>query len=182
LTAIGVPNRRQVIEGVNGMLKGGFVNIQHKFFRVFGLTKTKLLLAFTVVAYNLEAIRSFLAKKSREGSDGGEEPSEEDRGAAREHGRRSSDHLIGRHPTRRDRGAHLLRPDPHRPAPLVLDQERHRTWLGDVLRAFRRLIANQMDVAGAPIGPTRAPTAPRLRGTPSVTFFSRVLRCQGPQF
>jgi hypothetical protein len=41
LTAIGVPNRRQVIEGVNGMLKGGFVNIQHKFFRVFGLTKTE---------------------------------------------------------------------------------------------------------------------------------------------
>ena len=57
-------NRRQVVEGVNGMLKGGFVNIQHKFFRVFGLTKTKLLLAFTVVGYNLEAIRSFLAKKS----------------------------------------------------------------------------------------------------------------------
>ena len=57
-------NRRQVVEGVNGMLKGGFVNIQHKFFRVFGLTKLKLLLAFTVVGYNLEAIRSFLAKKS----------------------------------------------------------------------------------------------------------------------
>ena len=46
------------------MLKGGFVNIQHKFFRVFGLTKLKLLLAFTVVGYNLEAIRSFLAKKA----------------------------------------------------------------------------------------------------------------------
>jgi hypothetical protein len=46
------------------MLKGGFVDIQHKFFRVFGLTKTRLLLAFTVVGYNLEAIRSFLAKKS----------------------------------------------------------------------------------------------------------------------
>jgi hypothetical protein len=26
--------RRQVVEGVNAMLKGGFVNIQHKFFRV----------------------------------------------------------------------------------------------------------------------------------------------------
>lgn len=57
-------NRRQVVEGVNGMMKGGFVNIQHKFFRVFGLTKMKLLLAFTVVGYNLEAIRSFLAKNS----------------------------------------------------------------------------------------------------------------------
>jgi hypothetical protein len=55
--------RRQVVEGVNAMLKGGFVNIQHKFFRVFGLTKMTLMLAFTVVGYNLEAIRSFRAKK-----------------------------------------------------------------------------------------------------------------------
>jgi hypothetical protein len=43
--------RRQLVEGVNEMLKGGFVNIQHKFFRVFGLTKMKLLLAFSVVGY-----------------------------------------------------------------------------------------------------------------------------------
>ena len=57
-------NRRQVLEGVNGMLKGGFVDIQHKFLRVFGLPRMKLLLAFTVVGYNLEAIRSFLVKKS----------------------------------------------------------------------------------------------------------------------
>jgi hypothetical protein len=39
------------------------VNIGHKFFRVFGLTKMTLMLAFTVVGYNLDAIRSFLAKK-----------------------------------------------------------------------------------------------------------------------
>jgi hypothetical protein len=58
--------RRQVVEGVNAMLKGGFVNIQHKFFRVFGLAKMTLLLAFTVAGYNLEAIRSFLAKKEAE--------------------------------------------------------------------------------------------------------------------
>jgi hypothetical protein len=52
-----------VVEGVNAMLKGTFVNIQHKFFRrVFGLAKITLLLAFTVADYNLEAIRSFLAK------------------------------------------------------------------------------------------------------------------------
>jgi hypothetical protein len=56
--------RRQVVENVNGMLKGGFVNIQHKFFRVFGLAKMKLLLAFTVVGYNLEAIRSFAEKRT----------------------------------------------------------------------------------------------------------------------
>ena len=35
--------RGQVVEGVNGMLKGGFLNIQHKFFRVFGLTKMTLI-------------------------------------------------------------------------------------------------------------------------------------------
>lgn len=55
--------RRQVVEGVNAMLKGGFVNIQHKFFRVLGLAKMTLLMAFTLAGYNLEAIRSFLAKK-----------------------------------------------------------------------------------------------------------------------
>ncbi len=58
--------RRQVVEGVNAMLKGGFVNIQHKFFRIFGLTKMTLMLAFTVVGYNLDAIRSFIAKKAAE--------------------------------------------------------------------------------------------------------------------
>ncbi len=58
--------RRQVVEGVNAMLKGGFVNIQHKFLRVFGLTKMTLLLAFTLAGYNLEAIRSFTAKKEAE--------------------------------------------------------------------------------------------------------------------
>ena len=34
--------RRNVVEGVNAMLKGGFVNIQQKFFRVFRLTKLTL--------------------------------------------------------------------------------------------------------------------------------------------
>jgi hypothetical protein len=58
--------RRQVVEGVNAMLKGGFVNIQHKFFRVFGLTKMRILLAATIAGYNLEVIRSFLAKKTVE--------------------------------------------------------------------------------------------------------------------
>jgi hypothetical protein len=58
--------RRQVVEGVNAMLKGSFVNIQHKFFRVFGLAKMTVLLAFTLAGYNLEAIRSFLAKKRAE--------------------------------------------------------------------------------------------------------------------
>jgi hypothetical protein len=58
--------RRQVVEGVNAMLKGGFANIQHKFVRVFGLAKMTLLLAFTLAGYNLEAIRSFTAKKGVE--------------------------------------------------------------------------------------------------------------------
>src|SRR5205823_2359654 len=58
--------RRQVVEGTNGMLKGGFVNIAHKFFRVFGLTKMRILLAATVVGYNLWRIGSFLAKRAVE--------------------------------------------------------------------------------------------------------------------
>lgn len=58
--------RRDAVEGVNGALKGTFVNIGQKFFKVFGLIKIKLLLAFTLAAYNLEAIRSFRARKTVE--------------------------------------------------------------------------------------------------------------------
>ena len=47
-----------------GALKGTFVNIGQKFFKVFGLVKIKVLLAFTLAAYNLETIRSFLARKA----------------------------------------------------------------------------------------------------------------------
>jgi hypothetical protein len=43
------------------MLKGGFVNVQQKFFRVFRLTKLTFLLAFTIAGYNVECIRSFVA-------------------------------------------------------------------------------------------------------------------------
>ncbi|MFN8232262.1 MAG: hypothetical protein U0V56_01845 [Actinomycetota bacterium] len=54
--------RRNTVEGVNGMLKGGFVNIQEKFFRVFGLTKLTFLLTFTIAGYNVACIRSFKAR------------------------------------------------------------------------------------------------------------------------
>jgi hypothetical protein len=56
--------RRDAVEGVNGALKGAFVNIGQKFLKVFGLVKIKVLLAFILAAYNLETIRSFLAKKA----------------------------------------------------------------------------------------------------------------------
>jgi hypothetical protein len=56
--------RRDAVEGVNGALKGMFVNIGQKFFKVFGLVKIKVLLAFTLAAYNLETIRSFLARQA----------------------------------------------------------------------------------------------------------------------
>jgi hypothetical protein len=39
-------------------------NIERKFFRVLGLTKVTVLLAFTLVGYNLDRIRSFLASKA----------------------------------------------------------------------------------------------------------------------
>ena len=41
-----------------------FVNIGQKFFKVFGLVKIKVLLTFTLAAYNLETIRSFLARQA----------------------------------------------------------------------------------------------------------------------
>jgi hypothetical protein len=53
--------RRDAVGGVNGVLKGTFVDIGQKFFKVLGLVKIKVLLAFTIAAYNLETIRSFNA-------------------------------------------------------------------------------------------------------------------------
>lgn len=50
--------RRQYAETANGLLKGGFVNIERKFIRVLGITKVTVLLAFTLVGYNLDRIRS----------------------------------------------------------------------------------------------------------------------------
>jgi hypothetical protein len=58
--------RRQVAEAANAGLKGGFVNIERKFFRIFGRTKLTVLLAFTVAGYNLDRIRSFLARKTEQ--------------------------------------------------------------------------------------------------------------------
>jgi hypothetical protein len=58
-----------VVEGANGMLKGGFVNIAHKFFRVFGLTKMRILLAATIVGFNLWTIGSFMMKKANEAAE-----------------------------------------------------------------------------------------------------------------
>ena len=51
----GLKNRERLAEAV-----------AHKFFRVFGLTKMRILLAATIAGYNLEVIRSFLAKKTIE--------------------------------------------------------------------------------------------------------------------
>jgi hypothetical protein len=57
-------DRRRAVESVNSALKGGFVHIGRKFFRVFGLAKITVLLAFTVAAFNLQRVRSFLAKQA----------------------------------------------------------------------------------------------------------------------
>jgi hypothetical protein len=58
--------RRQVAEGANAMLKGGFVNIERKFLRVLGRTKMMLLLAFTIAGHNRDRIRAFVARKTHE--------------------------------------------------------------------------------------------------------------------
>jgi len=59
--------RRQVAESANAALKGGFVDIGRKFFRVFGLAKLTVLLAFTVASFNLDRVRSFIAKHAEDG-------------------------------------------------------------------------------------------------------------------
>jgi hypothetical protein len=58
--------RRQVAESANAALKGGFVDIGRKFFRVFGLAKLTVLLAFTVASFNLDRVRSFIAKHAED--------------------------------------------------------------------------------------------------------------------
>ena len=55
--------RRQAAESANAALKGSFVDIGRKFFRVFGVAKVTFLLAFTVAAFNLDRVRSFVAKR-----------------------------------------------------------------------------------------------------------------------
>ena len=54
--------RRQAAESANSGLKGGFVDLSRGFFRVLGTTKIAVLLAFTIVGYNLDRVRSFRAK------------------------------------------------------------------------------------------------------------------------
>jgi hypothetical protein len=55
-------NRRMSVESVNASLKGGFVNVVRGFFRVFGLVKVTVLLAFTLVGANVDRVRSHEAK------------------------------------------------------------------------------------------------------------------------
>lgn len=56
-------NRRMAVESVNSALKGGYVDTSRGFFRLFGLTKITVLLAFTIAAVNLDRIRSHEAKQ-----------------------------------------------------------------------------------------------------------------------
>ena len=56
-----LPTTEERGRGSNSSLKTNFVNIQQKFFRVFGLTKLTLTLAFTIAGHNLEIIRLFNA-------------------------------------------------------------------------------------------------------------------------
>ena len=57
--------RRQVAEAANAALKGAFVDLGRKFFRVLGLAKVTLLLGFTIAGYNQDRARSFLARRRR---------------------------------------------------------------------------------------------------------------------
>ncbi len=57
-------NRRNAVESVNAALNGGYLHLVRGFFRVFGLTKLRVLLGFSLVAVNFDRIRSFEAKKA----------------------------------------------------------------------------------------------------------------------
>jgi hypothetical protein len=46
---------------VHEVLGQRHLRVEHKFFRVFGLTKITVLQAFTIAGYNVECIRSFKA-------------------------------------------------------------------------------------------------------------------------
>ena len=54
--------RRQLVESANAALKGGFVDLGRGFFRVFGVTKMTVFLAFSVAGFNVDRVRSFRAK------------------------------------------------------------------------------------------------------------------------
>jgi hypothetical protein len=56
-------NRRMVVESANAALKGGFTDLSRGFMRVFGVTKINLLLGFTIAAYNLDRVASYLRKR-----------------------------------------------------------------------------------------------------------------------
>jgi hypothetical protein len=57
-------SRRQAVESVNAALKGKgqFVNLQRGGIRVFGSVKVAILIAFSLVGYNLDRVRSFEVK------------------------------------------------------------------------------------------------------------------------
>lgn len=59
-------SRRQAVESVNAALKGKgqFVNLQRGGVRVFGSVKVAIMVAFSLVGYNLDRVRSFEAKLS----------------------------------------------------------------------------------------------------------------------
>ena len=57
--------RRQVVEGANAGLKGGYVNIERKFMRVLGRVKMTVMLACTVVGYNVDRIRAFVERTTQ---------------------------------------------------------------------------------------------------------------------
>jgi hypothetical protein len=59
-------DRRQMVESANAALKGGYADLGRGFFRVFGLVKISVLVAFTLAAYNVDRIRSFEAKQAEE--------------------------------------------------------------------------------------------------------------------
>jgi hypothetical protein len=54
--------RRQAAESTNAALKGGFVDVNRGFLRVFGVTKITVALVFSVAGFNIDRVRSFRAK------------------------------------------------------------------------------------------------------------------------
>ena len=75
--------RRGVTESAHSALRGDFVDLDTRFFRVFGLVRINTLLGFTIAGYNRDLLRAFAEADQRPDPYGDEQLAAERRRATR---------------------------------------------------------------------------------------------------